>query len=552
MHQRITSALIHLILGALLLLPGKTKGEKLFVSSDRDLYIAGDHLFFSVLLSGSPGRESGLGYIMLTGPAGNRVFKGMLKFNEQRAFGSIYLTDTLVTGLYQLVAFTNTMRNSGPLSYERKTVFIANRFDQELTGVSGLLSLAANPAKAPETPNPEVPVISLSKREYIQREKITFSVKIPENHFLNPISLAVRQKSPVSFLPETGEEPLITVPDPCRYLPEEKGIILQGKLLDQYLSPSENSPIFLSCSDTLPNLQHTKTGPGGLFRFFLNPSYFGKTIYVKSEQNFKGTIITDDKYPPVQVTPSSGISISGDVKGFLEKSQKFLSIQKSYPSPLVKQKKKTASGTPFLPQVYYHADRCIYPAEFTFLPSFVEISREIIPYLKTRGNRDGYVASVVNLNLKEYTDTYIFVDGVLIEDVNQIIHFNSDIIRKIEVLPHTRFLGELIIPGIVSINTKTGESAKISWKHPVVKMTCDTLMPASFYRSQEQELLPHHIPDFRQLLLWEPEPARDKPEGFTFETFASDCTGEFEVILYCVNENGSTTEFKSSFYVHHP
>ncbi|MDR4987989.1 MAG: hypothetical protein RG741_04010 [Bacteroidales bacterium] len=111
--------------------------ENVYVVTDRDLYIAGERMFFnlSVLNNNQQSHfQSQYAYLALRSHD-NIVKKITLRLDDRRASGSLYLPDTLSTGMYELVAFTNWLRNRGEQAYFRKTVFIANRFDTGLKAV---------------------------------------------------------------------------------------------------------------------------------------------------------------------------------------------------------------------------------------------------------------------------------------------------------------------------------------------------------------------------------------------------------------------------------
>jgi hypothetical protein len=549
MLKNIYMSIIPVLLLLFFSIPDGVSGENIVITTDREVYIAGDRLYFSLQLNDISGQTSDYGYVILFGSSGNNICNGCVKFDKKGTNGSIYLTDTLATGIYQLVSYTNCMRNSGLSSFARKTIMIVNRFDKNYAGFFQNAPIEIRDSSSIYPINTLQPAIMLDKSIFRQREKFSFRVVIPEKWKSKIFSLSVRQKSPVSFITPEPVTESGSRPSPCYYLPEKSGMVLQGILLDENKKPVINRSVFLTSVDTTANLQHTITDSGGLFRFFLNPYYFGKTIMIKSENTFKGSIETDNKYISAKPPRQDNFKISGDVSQFVENSQKYLTIQKSYKNNYLKEEKKISKEKGYRPLVYDVASQVIYPSDFIYLPTFMEISREILPLLKTRETREGYVASVINLDQREYTNVFIFVDGILVEDVDQIITFDSKITRKIEMIPNTRFVGKFSIPSILSITTSTREIYKLPWRYPVKKLQTDSTMALASYVPPAPASIPRYIPDYRQLLLWEPTVDFGKENAMTLDTSTSDCTGEFEIVLTCPDANGSVMEFKSNFYV---
>jgi hypothetical protein len=530
-------------------IPTGVSGENIVITTDRDVYIAGDRLYFSLQLTDMSGKTSDYGYVILFGSSGNNICNGCVKFDKNGTNGSIYLTDTLVTGIYQLVSYTNCMRNTGLSSFARKNIMIVNRFDKNYAGFFQNAQIEIRDSLSGNPGNTLQPAITLDKSNFRQREKFSFRVVIPERWTSKIFSLSVRQKSPVSFITPEPITESVSPPTPCYYLPEKSGTVLQGILLDENKAPVINGPVFLSCVDTTANLQYAVTGSGGLFRFFLNPYYFGKTIMIKSDNTFKGSVETDNKYITAKPSLHVNFKISGDVNQFVENSQKYLTIQKSYKNDYLKEEKKIIKEKGYRPLVYDVASQVVYPSDFIYLPTFMEISREILPLLKTRETREGYVASIINLDQREYTDVFIFVDGILVEDVDQIISFDSKITRKIEMIPNTRFVGKFSIPSILSITTTTREIYKLPWKYPVAKLQADSIMVHASYVPPVAGSISRNLPDYRQLLLWKPSLDFSNENTISLETNTSDCTGEFEIVLTCPDDKGSAVEFKRNFYV---
>ncbi|MFO7923590.1 MAG: hypothetical protein R6U58_07845 [Bacteroidales bacterium] len=117
--------------------------ETIIMHTDRDLYIAGERLYFRLDIFNNTGDPvSRIAYISLRNQDNTLINNVFIFLEENTGFGSIYLSDTLGSSVYQLVAFTNWMRNSGQEHFAENQVMIVNRFDEELDFLN-----TANPEK---------------------------------------------------------------------------------------------------------------------------------------------------------------------------------------------------------------------------------------------------------------------------------------------------------------------------------------------------------------------------------------------------------------------
>lgn len=87
--------------------------EKVFVHSDRDIFTAGETIWFKayVTLDGLPTQLSKVVYVELANSKGQLVAKRMLKADNGSAAGDITLNDSLPSGTYTLNAYTLWMLN---------------------------------------------------------------------------------------------------------------------------------------------------------------------------------------------------------------------------------------------------------------------------------------------------------------------------------------------------------------------------------------------------------------------------------------------------------
>lgn len=120
--------------------------EDIHIHTDKDIYFAGDRLFFKVYLlnnpSGRGAKASKIIYLSLVDTTGGAVSTLELNLVNGTASGSIPLPDTLKTCFLNLVGWTNKMLIDG-ISPFSKQLMTVNRFDNGITGF--IKSSRANP-----------------------------------------------------------------------------------------------------------------------------------------------------------------------------------------------------------------------------------------------------------------------------------------------------------------------------------------------------------------------------------------------------------------------
>ncbi len=598
--------------------------EQVSISTDKDVYIAGDWVYFSILIHNQNNPVSDFVYVTLNDDHQNQVSTGFLKINSNNASGSFYLADTLSTGIYQLVAFTNNLRNYGPDEYGIKGIMVANRFDTNLKEINEKSVFETADTATHSKPAEIESFLHLNKEVFSQREAVTLDFRLPATIENAMVSVSVRKAAPIRLLEE--KTPLSTTPRMTgrQYLPERSGIILQGTVNNKptkqtvFLScgdsanlqiaetnsdgefrfnlkpfyfgkrisiglQGENSTdieintnyykenngrlqlseivlqgtvnqkpakktVFLSCEDSIANLQFTETNSDGEFRFFLNPYYFGKKIAVRLQGEDPAAIQINTKYYTGNIGKPQ-IQVNGDLEAYLQSDLKYQSIRKSYKENYRQEQTEKQIVKSWRPEVYSRQGELVRPSDYEFLPNFRSISQELLGYYKIRERKNEVVGTLIDINQNEYAIPFIFLDGILLEHVRQIMPLNSKRIEHIVTIPNARFVGNLPIPGILDIHSTRSEIDKVQWRSPVAILNIENPMPVSSYNIPNLGKMPRHMPVFLPLLYWNPAAKINRENAHTFSFYTSDCTGTFEVIVKGFSAEGEELEYRKIFEV---
>lgn len=537
--------------------------ETSYLHTDRDIYIAGENIFFKLYLIDAGSHKlsgiSKIAYLVLRNNDNIPIIKVKLKVDGGTANGSIFLPDSLKSGPYQLSVFTNWMRNAGEGSYFSKQIFIANRFDKDLQYLHTFSSSANQGNDTILNRGAISPlIVKTNKTEYNKREKIdlsfAFLTELPGDSA--NFSISVTEDIPgmsndftlYKFLNEYKINSGLQASSGSEitgFLPEQKGEIIQGLVIDtQTKKTVANALVFLSVSDSMVNLQYCYTDSSGKFRFLLNDYYQSKDLYfsvkdIPDEKHF--TIIPEDKFEIKNNIEISQFPENDFLKEYIRKSQDIVNIQKTYEvntSREIAVQFKPGCG----PRLFYKPSYTILPADFVPLNDFAEIAKEIIPpQLNLRKRNETYTATMADENLHLFMDEepVVFLDGVCIENVNQLIMLGSDKVKRIELVCSRYICGDLIFPGILAVFSKANEIRNI---HPNSSTLHLQLEP--YYRNSNFEHpdyskgIPGNQPDFRQLLYWNPSleisPDHNPVAGF----YTSDHSGNYTIRIEGITSAG--------------
>jgi hypothetical protein len=547
------------------------KPEKVFLHTDRNIYTAGDNLFYTLYLDGNPGQMSKYAYLVLRDYRNSHVKELRLEINNRLAFGSIYLSDTLNSGIYQIVCYTNCMRNDAEESYFTKEIVIANRFDENIDRISEIKGLiyseSSSGIDSSSYGKNENLTITLNNKIFNPREKISVTIQgrnLPGNTIAH-LSVSISEITPgVSSDTDISEyfsdnnsssEKTSTNMAACKYSSEYNGSVLQGRI---FITPenissgdssveissktSSNYTLLVSTPDSVVNMQFTKVDSSGSFRILLNRFYDGKELMIRLKESVKAILIPDNKFTlNNNFIPSHSFNVPG-IKAALIRNGKLAQVRKIYneKAPIKTEKEFFPAVT--IPRLYYSNFISVYPTDYIRLNDFAEITKEIIPALRIRKVRDNYFAEFPGLQYTTNTESgpAIFLDGVPIDDINQVITMGSDQIKRIELLPEIRYYGNISFSGILAIFTPDLKIRDIQFRNTALKMYALLSQPYTRPVPFTPENIKKHYPDVRQLLLWEPEIILDNREKKQFEFYASDIEGKFRIDIQGITSSGIT------------
>ncbi|MCE5175011.1 MAG: hypothetical protein ABFC90_09920 [Bacteroidales bacterium] len=539
--------------------------EAVYLQTDRTTYIAGESVFYQLyvfdLVTKKRSDLSKVGYIELRAPKSDPALKIWVKVDAGMASGSLVLPDTLPSGVYQMVAFTSVMKNFGEQYFFHKEIMIVNRFDKKLD-LRSVKSSSNDSSQYHRTD--KLPWIKTDKAVYGPREKVI--VTLGKTDIKANVAVSVYEEPQIKATEKSIVETLNECVVPATkltstaYLPESKARILRGRVIDETTREGvQAATVFLSCLDSVANLQYASTDSNGIFQMLLSDYYSGKELFFtikdmpvgqKWKMEIEDNFILSEKWKPEL------ISYKRDFKDYIYKSQDIVYINKSFGLDESVNENPIFENKPNCPQLYRSTVKSVYPSDFVPLDSFPEIVIEILPTVKlTRhdGKYQAYVMISSQGNTYSDREPLIFLDGVYVDDIQKIIDLNSAKIKKIDVLDNVRILGDLIFYGAVSIISKSNEIiSTVPAPNSLRYKNENRNVGKSFVVVNPDSIKDHHTPFFKQLLYWNPNLELKKDDNTAFDFYTSDNTANFIIKVEGISENGTPISASSVIKVNNP
>jgi hypothetical protein len=341
------------------------------------------------------------------------------------------------------------------------------------------------------------------------------------------------------------------------FLPEMKGEIISGTVIDlQEEKPIVNQDFALSFVSKNPTIFISRTDSAGRFQFIANrygeqeiviQPLFGDTSLlhydIDLDQSFSGRYSTRKGAPfRLEKDHIEGINqtiINHQINALYQPYQSYkLSPQKS-PEPFC------FYGPPEIEVVI---------DEFIDLPTMEEVIKEIVPFVFIRRHEGQRYLKVfeVRSNYPRDGETLALVDGVPIWDSERILDMHPEELDKIEVINLNYFKKGYELGRIVSIFTAQGDLSAMEFDNRIFRQSQTCYAPEYLFSGPDyssDSIRSSKIPDFRNLLYWEPHVEFDQNNTAHVSFFTSDELTDYTIIVEGLNQSGQLERKEVSFEV---
>jgi hypothetical protein len=342
--------------------------------------------------------------------------------------------------------------------------------------------------------------------------------------------------------------------DTLHFIPEYRGHIIQGKVLNADGSPAYGIMTYLSSPSSKINLYSSRSSKTGDVQFEMQNFYGVSKIVTQTNHKRDSTYLIEIKAPFSDQFANRALpafQLSTTLENQLLNRSVAMQVQDIY---FANEFAKTKSTAPDSSAFYGKADETYLLDAFTRFPVMEEVMREYVPGVMVRKRKDGFHFIVLdNVSSSVFNDSpLVLLDGVPVFDEDEIMNFSPLQVKKLEVMTRRWFLGQLSFSGIVSYTTYQGDLGGFPLHPKSVMLNYEGLqMQREFYspKYENKNQRESRLPDQRYLLYWNPLVTTDKDGHQQLEFNTSDIPGEFKIVVEGMTKDGNVGSATSTFTV---
>lgn len=542
------------------LLEAATPLERIYVSTDRSIYIAGDAVWCSLFsLNGNSrfSNESAVAYLELASSDGT-VCTAKIGLLEGRGAGSFRIPVTTPTGTYRLLAYTavNAAEEGQPWLAGSRLINIFNTTSSArvVDGIDILEPAAYEALEKPESDR--VGDIQLSSRIRVPRgastvlnihnpgKKASVSLSVFHEDDLIPVQ---QEHTPESFLKRLPS----SVSLQRDVLPEYDGEIVSARIRGSLMAEEEDVAFAtLSTAGSPSDIYFGQAVGSDLIRFYTSNIYGDREIVceVKRLDRKEGYIDFESPFLYPQTGPLPRLAISSSQRESLVarkaalRSEKALRIDTLTTFMAHREDLLLSSVS----HHRYHLD------DYARFPSVQDIIVEILPEVQVRKTRDGRWAlslTVGDALQSRYDRTehiLVMMDGVVLSDLDPLMDFDAMLLEDIDIYDQTFLCGRTPFHGIVNFISKKNYVTAL---HFPSNVRVHDFQGVAYPVAYGGAVPSGEGPDLRQVLYWHPVLELDEGSDYRLVITAPGYSGRFKAVAEGFTEDGTPVYQAFSFEV---
>lgn len=333
---------------------------------------------------------------------------------------------------------------------------------------------------------------------------------------------------------------------PCfEYLPETEGQVVKAAVIRRNDGlPAKAVASFISVPGKNFILGNAVSSNDGNVNFIIKKSF------QRNEMILQTANPVDDNYTfdvnPYYISnripvPKSNFIVSNDLINQLQQRSTYMQVENSF--NLENKRRFPASGFEDTTSFYGKPDREYKLDDFTRFLTMEEVLKEFVGEITVKKQGESFFFRVKDKNMGGFfeTDPMILIDGVPVFDATRMMKFDPLKINTIDVVESKYFHNSQVYDGIVSFRTYEGDLAGYELNPNAIVIEYNAIQKHQEYYSpqyENEQQKKSRMPDFRNVLLWQPNINTTVDGTAKINFYTSDYKGKFMVYVQGLSSSG--------------
>ena len=327
------------------------------------------------------------------------------------------------------------------------------------------------------------------------------------------------------------------------FAPEYRAPIVTGKIINNQIHlPRKNTNVYLSLPGKGKQFYTATSDSSGIVRWETE-NWHGDTklIAQTDDKDSSYTITIDDAFSHHYAAASSlpFVLPYNNPNTLLEHSIGMQAASIYSGNELNRLAVSITDSTPF----FTAADKTYKLDDYSRFTTMEEVLREYIMLVNVTKKKGSYHFPVYDLSGGKMfdADPLVLVDGIPFFNLDSFITIDPLKLKKLDIVNRRYFYGNAVFDGILNWHTYDGDATDIDIDPRAVVIDYEGLQEKREFYSPTYETevqLNSHLPDFRNVLYWNPNLSLKGNEAKQLSFFASDLPGKYVVSLQGAGSHG--------------
>jgi hypothetical protein len=321
------------------------------------------------------------------------------------------------------------------------------------------------------------------------------------------------------------------------YAPEYEGHIISGVARDEATGMlADSANVFLSVAGKAPLFQAVKTDRKGNFQFSVHEMY-GSNPVIFQASGF-GVSLREPFDPRYHYLPIKDFVPDKRNEQTLTVSNIHTQVERAFQN-FENYKTFTYDTTRFYskPSISYMLD------DYVRFPTLEDVFREYVPGVIVRKSAKTPQIFILNRANQLFfeREPLILLDGMPVFNTQMLLSTDASTIKQVSMVNQRYFFGPVTYDGIMDIRTYRGNLGSFDIDPKAVVIDYDGLQKSRIFHSPDystSENKASRMPDFRNVLYWQPDVDTDKNGNQVITFYTSDKRGNFVAVIHGMTRDG--------------